>query len=166
MDRKELTGVVLWPSSGAKTAAQVLLCSADGEMFASFTLDKPMRGEDLARVVPPGCGVETTGCEVISSAGKLKVQDQMRFDTAVVMERREQTFEDRMERLERQQRAREKQFNELANARKRMAEENERLRQQLEQTVEEQAATEEQPSEPTVDATTQQAESEVTNAPE
>jgi len=164
MDGKKLTGLVFWPSTGAQVDAQVLLCNADGEMFAAFKLEKPMRGEDLARLVPPGCGVETTGCEVINSTGSLKVQDQMRFDTAVVMERRQQTFEERMERIERAQRAREKQFMELANARQRIAEENERLREQLEQSEQQTGEPEVTTTEPKSDATTEQAESEVANA--
>lgn len=94
MEKQKLTHAVVWPN-GQK--ANVELVDPDGEVQAKVPIKFPVRGSDLARMMPDQYTLETEACTVVSLSGKVLVASEMQFDTAVVTERREITMEEKIE---------------------------------------------------------------------
>lgn len=117
IQRNKLVQAVIWP---AGPNAHYSLIDAEGVELARVAVAAPVKGFDLAKVVPPGLSVDVTDCEVLSMTGKNVARTRAQFDTAVVTERPEITFEERMARLERRDKRREE-------AEKRRQEEHERV---------------------------------------
>lgn len=113
--RNKLTHAVVWPN--AKNA-NVALVDSDGTVVGEVSVKYPLMGSELAKRVPEGYTVQPTGCNIVSMSGRLVVGTRGVFDTAVVTERPEITFEERLARMERREANREKA---LARARERAA---------------------------------------------
>lgn len=103
-DRNKLVHLVIWPQ-GKKSA--YTLTDGHGEVAAQVEVDEPIKGSDLARMIPDGFYVIVKDCTVLTMSGKLVVATKAPFDTAVVTERAVVTAEDRLLRLERRERRRE-----------------------------------------------------------
>jgi crotonobetainyl-CoA:carnitine CoA-transferase CaiB-like acyl-CoA transferase len=103
--RNQLTHAVVWPN--AKNA-NVALVDCEGTVLGEVPVSYPLMGSELAKRVPDGYSVQPTGCNIVSMSGRLMVQTCGVFDTAVVTERPEVTFEERLARMERREANREK----------------------------------------------------------
>lgn len=97
-ERDELLHLVFWPKGDVSSGLDVL--NKEGEVLGGFPIVKPMRGFDLQRLVPGGYCIKPFGCAVFGLAGALVTITETPFDSAVVTEKREETFEDRFAKLE------------------------------------------------------------------
>lgn len=129
LDRNTLVHAVIWPQG---PNAMVTLVDPDGVVASVVKVKEPLRGSDLAKMIPQGYGVETDACTVLSMSGELLVRTEGEFDTAVVTERAHVSFEERMARLERRERNN-------AKRQRRLEEENRLLRGQVRQELEQEA---------------------------
>lgn len=95
--KNQLLNAVLWPTAAA---ASISLISPDGEVFGTFKLEKPMRGADLAALVPVHGEVSVKSVTVTGLRDELVIKTVVPFDTDVNTERRVITAEERLRRLE------------------------------------------------------------------
>lgn len=109
--RNALVHAVIWPK-GPK-ASIALIDTDEGVVHSEFKLTEPVKGSVYAAMMPDGFVLDCNGCTVLSMSGKLIVRTETEFDTVVVTERAEVTFEDRMQRLERRERRRERRERQL-----------------------------------------------------
>jgi hypothetical protein len=109
-DRNQLVHAVIWPN---EKPSQIALVDAEGEVRSTVTFKLPMRGSDVAKWMPDGYQLDVGGCTVVSMSGRVMVNTVAPFDSAVVTERPEVTFEDRMLRLERRDKRREERAAQL-----------------------------------------------------
>lgn len=139
LSRNELVHAVIWPKGNKSNLA---LIDGEGVIHGRITVEEPLRGSDLAKMIPDGLWLDPQNCTVISMSGELLVNTKAPFDTAVVTERAETSLEQRLAMLERRERRREE--RERKNR-----EENERLRQQIadQQVIEEQEEQQQQQEE-------------------
>lgn len=139
--RNELAHLVMWPR---EAKAKVELVDEEGVVLSALPVDWPLKGSDIAKMVPEGFCIDPNGCTVVTMSGDILVSTVGEFDTAVVTERPEITFEQRMALLERRQ-----QRSELRE--ERLAAENQRLRDQvraeMEQETEEEPVVDDEPDE-------------------
>lgn len=126
-DRNQLVHAVVWPN-GRK--ASLSLIDTNGGIQSTFTVREPLRGSDLAKMVPDGYRVHCDDCHIVTMSGDVVVGTRAAFDTAVVTERAELTFEERMQRLERREARREKKQRQQE---KYFREQNAELERQLEE---------------------------------
>lgn len=112
LDRNQLVHAVIWPNGDD---ACVTLIDADGVYQSRFSVVQPLKGSDLARLIPPGYWLKFDGCTVLSMSGDVLVGGIAEFDSAVVTERREVTFEDRIAILERRDIRRQRQHDHEMN---------------------------------------------------
>lgn len=97
-DRNQISHLVFWPNGKGSSLA---LVSDQGEVLSQLDVKEPVKGSELAKFVPNGYSLDPGGCVVLSMAGQIIVGTKAPFDTSVVTERAEVTFEERMARLER-----------------------------------------------------------------
>lgn len=97
-ERNDLVHLVFWPST--VEGSVIDLVTGNGEVKAGFAIQKPITGVELQRFVPHGLSVVAHSCAVYGLAGGLVTITEMPFDSAVVTEKREETFEDRFAKLE------------------------------------------------------------------
>ena len=129
-DRNKLSHSVIWP---AGPDANIHLVNQNNDLVAAFEVKEPIKGSDLAKLIPADYTLDFENCIHVTMSGDLVIGRQIEFDTVVVTERAEVTFEERMARLERRELMRER----------------ERQRERLElQRLREQAAAREQVIEP------------------
>ncbi len=107
-DRNELVHAVFWPDAEHPKEAKINLVDTDGVVQGEIDLDRPIKGAELASMVPNGFYLSPLKCIALSMSGKQVVATKAPFDTAVVTERPEVSFEDRMARLERREMRRER----------------------------------------------------------
>lgn len=103
-DRNQLVHAVIWPNG---KNPGLTLVDTDGVVQSHVAIRMPVKGSELAKMMPPGHFVEPDQCTILSMSGRLMVGAKAPFDTAVVTERAEIGFEERMQRLERKERRRE-----------------------------------------------------------
>lgn len=99
-DRNQLVHAVIWPIDELSAAA---LIDTDGVIQGRMPVYKPVKGDELSRMIPKGYCLDFENCHVIKMSGDILVRTIGVFDTAVVTERAEVTFEERMQRLERRE---------------------------------------------------------------
>jgi hypothetical protein len=121
MDRNQLVKVVIWPN-GPDAQIHLHDASEDSVIVGEVHVKAPLMGSELARKVPPGYHLAVYDCTVVSMAGELLVTTEVEFDTVVVTERAEKTFEERFAELEMRERNRER--------REKQREERERQREE------------------------------------
>jgi len=92
--KDDLVFAVIWPNGDD---ANMSLIDADGVYLAHVPVKAPVKGADLARMVPKGFKVDTAKCVVVHTNGGLMARTKAPFDTAVVTERRELSFEEKMQ---------------------------------------------------------------------
>lgn len=97
-ERNDLLHLVFWPN--AAEGAGFDLVTEGGEVKGGFAIQKPITGVELQRFVPQGLSVVAHSCAVYGLAGRLVTITETPFDSAVVTEKREETFEDRFAKLE------------------------------------------------------------------
>lgn len=97
-DRNQLVHAVIWPN--AKDAA-IALYDTVGVEVSRVKIDHPKKGADISRMMPQEYLLGVVGCTVVSLSGKPVVSTKAPFDTSVVTERPEVTFEERLARMER-----------------------------------------------------------------
>jgi len=103
-ERDQLVYAVIWPSA---SEALVQLIDTDGVVVAAYPVLEPLKGSEVIKMVPDGYCLGFERCHVVKTTGSILVNTGVKFDTAVVTERAEVTFEERMARLERRERRRE-----------------------------------------------------------
>ena len=135
--RNDLVHAVIWPKG---PAALAILYDTDGVIQGDVPIKDPVRGSVFANMMPEGYQISFSDCGVMSMSGELVIATRTPFDTCVVTEKREMTFEDRLIAMERRDRRR--QLREQEREREhaellRRAEEREQER--LEPVVEEDA---------------------------
>lgn len=101
--RNALVHAVIWPNG---PEASLALLDTDGVVQSEFRLTEPTKGSFYSSMMPDGFVLDCNGCTVLSMSGKLIVRTEVEFDTVVVTERAQVTFEERFARLERLQRRR------------------------------------------------------------
>lgn len=142
MKRQELANVVIWP---AGSNAIMRLLTEDGEPIAEYGIQAPVKGSELAKLVPEGMVVDASEAVVVRMTGKIVHQTKTDFETIVVTERAEKTLEERIQQIERSNRlVREREERERQRRQREHDEVMERLRKreaelevvEVEQTVE------------------------------
>lgn len=103
LSRNQLVHAVIWPKGPDSV---VSLIDADGVDQAHVKVRQPMRGSDITKLIPEGYSVLPEECHVVTTSGELLVNKGVKFDTAVVTERPEVPFEERLAALERRERRR------------------------------------------------------------
>lgn len=101
LHRNELAHVMIWPE---KKKGTIQLSNHDGEVLAEFEITSPVKGSELAKMMPDVWAVSLSGCLACSVAGAIEITTYGQFDTEVVTERDQPTMEERFARLERVQR--------------------------------------------------------------
>lgn len=96
-DRKTIVGGVIWPNAAK---AKLHLVEEDGEVLGSIDVDLPIKGDDLVKLIPEGCGVLLEKCNVMRLRGPLMRKTTSPFNSIVVTERNSMTLDERMARLE------------------------------------------------------------------
>lgn len=126
LTKNELFGRIFWPTH-AKGLSVLLLDQQGDEILASYKSDKPVRGDELARMIPDGhqCAVENA--YGVNLTGPLRVTTVGVFDTKVVTERAPIDLEARMSRLENKAVQSERRNLRLAKLLKEEQEKNEKL---------------------------------------
>jgi len=104
-NRNQLVHAVIWPNSDHPS---VYLVDADGEVKSHVNVAEPLKGSELSKMMPDGYMLDVSGCSVMNMSGKFLATTVAPFDTAVVNERAEVSFEERMLRLERREARRER----------------------------------------------------------
>lgn len=135
-ERNQLAHLVFWPENNKSIVTLVdpngVVIDDDGvelaepqEMeLASFKLDRPMLGMEIAKTLPADLCIKSENVTVVTMSGEIKVTTVAPFDTTVVTERPVISAEERLDRLEiREQR------NEARQAK--LARENRELREQI-----------------------------------
>lgn len=107
LTRNQLTYAVIWPS-GPDAALQ--LVTDDGEVYGEMSVTEPLKGSELAKLMPDGMAIVADQCSLITTSGKILVQTKTPFDTVVVTERAELTFEDRIAAMEVRERWRDRAY--------------------------------------------------------
>lgn len=102
LTKQNLVNAVIWPN-GPKAAIALFDTSDEGggEQVALVPITVPKEGREIAKMIPEGFSVDVEECTVVKLSGPIIKGTKGKFDTAVVTERPEVTFEDRMARLER-----------------------------------------------------------------
>ncbi len=96
-DRNALVHAVLWPKG---KASSVSLIDDEGVSQGEYRIVEPVMGSQLSKMIPQGFFLHTGDCGVVSMAGKPVVATVAEFDTAVVTQKREVTFEERFKMME------------------------------------------------------------------
>lgn len=109
-DRNKLVHAVIWPA-GEKPL--VTLLDAEGVVLGEVVVREPLKGSELSKMIPQGCELEIDQCTVVNMSGEVIVETALPFDTAVVTEKREETFEERLANMERRIKRREKRAERL-----------------------------------------------------
>lgn len=152
--RDDLVHAVIWPKG---KSACVSLIDAYGVEQSLYPVRAPRKGSELAKMIPQGYSLLVHECLVVNMSGKLVIGTSAPFDTSVVTERAEVTFEERMNRLERIQVRRDARQAQLER-------ENAELLRQIEEGRAAQSVvepvTEETPPEPPQSATEMQTDQE------
>lgn len=106
IERNALAFAVIWP---ANKQSYISLIDGEGVECAQFKVEQPLKGSELAKVVPEGYYVAPCkNCKVVTIAGRPVVRTVGEFDSAVITEKPQLGFEERMQNLERRERRREK----------------------------------------------------------
>lgn len=112
LTRKELTHAVIWPAAAGAILRLIapkweVVNPETGEVeemedvpIGQIELEGPMRGADLARMMPDGMLLGGKGCNIVSLSGEVVHQTKRQFETVVVTERAERTLEDRLAAIE------------------------------------------------------------------
>lgn len=132
--RNKLVHAVIWPKG---ENPRIALIDTDGVEQSVLTITEPVKGQHYSNMLPEGYHLEVQDCHVVSMSGKLVIATPVPFDTAVVTERAELTFEERLERMERRSIRAEQ---ERARREREREREVEALRQQLAEREREEAA--------------------------
>ncbi len=105
LTQKNLVNAVIWPN-GPKAAIALFDTSAEGggEQVALVPITVPKEGREIAKMIPQGFSVDVQECTVVKLSGPIIKGTKAEFDTAVVTERPQITFEERLARLERVER--------------------------------------------------------------
>lgn len=106
LSRNELVHAVFWPLEAKKSV--ISLADADGVFQASFEITAPLKGADLAKLMPLNGLVLASNCYAFSLSGEILVTTHVDFETVVVTERAVIDTEERLARLERRELRRER----------------------------------------------------------
>jgi len=131
--RNDLVLAVIWPTG---PEAFLSLIDAEGVFLGGFNVVEPVRGSEIAKMVPDGLRIHFNDCSVINTSGRLVYGKKQPFDSAVVTERAQQTFEERFAALERKERYRDRRAKRLEAELQSRIEEVQRLRDVPEVVVE------------------------------
>lgn len=124
-DRNQLAHLAIWPR---EKNSRITVLDGDGVVYASSRIDAPMRGSDIAKLLPPRFFVDLGDCAAFSMSGDVLIRTVAPFDTTVVTEKAVISFDERMARLERREYRREKRQERLENENKRLRDEIEAAR--------------------------------------
>lgn len=104
-ERNEIVHSVIWP---AGTEPVVALIDVDGVQQGHFWLKEPMRGSELAKQIPADWFLQFQECTLVKMTGEVVIGNKIPFDTKVVTERAELTYEQRLLAVERRDKHRAK----------------------------------------------------------
>jgi hypothetical protein len=146
LKRNELVHAVIWPVTADAQYNLVAMETVEikGEptvkevILGEVPVTAPVRGSDLAKMIPDGCCVKYDGCTVVKLTGDILVRTVAPFDTAVVTEKAQMSMEERMQRLELRERRR-------GQREKEREQETARLRAELEAERERNAVLDDEP---------------------
>lgn len=104
-NRNQLVHLVIWPNA---KDARYNVVDPDGVVVSVVKVNEAVKGAEISKVMPEHFQLVPHGCTVLSMSGDLVVKTKAPFDTAIVTERAVVTAEERLQRLERRERQREK----------------------------------------------------------